>query len=52
MTERVKQMWELFRAREYRKMRSTQVVDFGDEIAATDAYGLFTAYMGKSLEKV
>lgn len=51
MTERVERMRELFRKREYRQMRSTQVLDFGNEIAETDEYGLFAAYLGKVLER-
>ena len=50
MTERVKRMREFLLQREYRKTRSSQVLDFAADIRETDDYGLFAAYLRKTLE--
>ena len=50
MTERVQRMKRLLLDREYRKERSEETLDFSGDIDAQTDYGIFTAYMQKTLE--
>lgn len=50
MTEQVQRMKDLLLDRQYRNQRSTQILDFSADIHEKTDYGIFTAYMAKTLE--
>lgn len=50
MTERVNRMKKLLLDREYREARSADVLDFSADIRDKTDYGIFIAYMQKTLE--
>jgi len=51
MTERVANIKKLLLDRQYRKARSTEILDFSADIPDRSVYGIFTAYLQKTLEQ-